>query len=1054
MNNELLPRMVPLRHGRPVLVRTLEPSDGPALGEFLESLSRRTEHFFHPFPLTAESGARFAKRTDVQAAIALDPVENLIVGMAWTSSATPPGFGICVRDDRQGRGLGRRLAAITLAQARESGADAVQLTVLKDNPAAKLYRELGFIADGEASDPRGPSLHMTLHFDGNEFLPGIVETGDDIRRELAGAKLLIVPYCHADWAWTHTRQWHALRYVQVLEEVLDIFERQDRDGIPSDAPHAFRWYLDTVAMELEPFMEHSPQRLPELRRRIAEGRVAVCGGFANVRPNMVGDETFLRSLLIGGREFRRLFPEADLGVFADTVDVAVGHPQMPQILRLAGFRGYRFWRPQTALNLKGVPFEFVWEGLDGARITCSRGCYGGVISTRLVPSDFCEHWDETLRTWWELEIAARAILSPAALPVLNHGMDDARPLHTNFHEDAPLDLPAFIEEWNRREVTPMRFATPLDVFRELEERRDKLPVVSGVIDPCDVCYNMAWNGSGGIWRLRILGDRALTAAERWRTLARQVGCPYPGDELAELWRELLPVCAHAVQWLFEEDYREMRERALTVIRQADRLRTEGLQALAKTLPNTTLANSLPPPAAVFNPSPWVRSAQVRLHLAFPAGAPEECRLTDTAGNNLPWQIVTQYDHAGKTWEWDVEAVVSLPPHGMTAVCIRPGGDSIQAPRKERPVRGGNATLEGKLCAEFRKKRLTAVHDRAASLRVETEGPEEIGTLRLYEVDPNAPLHVGEILSVHEVRWTRPRRVRFGPVRHMLRRSGRVGPHRVEMDVSTFPDDARIEWRIAVDWKDWNGFLALELPVPFPVELHGDIPFGVQEIDLEHEPYGPLPVRGWENIERRRPGLFFARSFVSAVGREKGLTLISHDGDRYYLWDSRRSVLSHVLINSFKKPQAGWEQYINEGIGGRGHHEFHCSLLLHAGDWRDAGIVRRAAELRNPPDVLDAIACARVPNTHAEFPQFSVEPAEVLPAALYSDSGATFLRISEMHGAGVAARVRLPGIRRAEVVDLSGRLLPDRKVRVIDGMIEVELRPWEICTLRLDLAKLD
>ncbi len=1052
MKNELSPCMVPVRHGRPVLVRSLRPEDGPALGEFLESLCERTEHFFHPFPLTAESGLRFVERTDVRAVAAVDPIARLIVGLAWTRVDVPHGFGICVRDDWQGRGLGRRLAAIVLAEARKSGAAAVQLSVLEDNPAVKLYRELGFVADGEARDAHGPSVHMTLRFDGNESLPGIVETADDVRRELAGAELLVVPYCHADWAWTHTRQWHALRYVQVLEEVLDILEQQDRQGIPPDAPHAFRWYLDTVAMALEPFLDHVPERLPELRRRIAEGRVAVCGGFANVRPNMVGDETFLRSLLIGGREFRRLFPEVDLGVFADTVDVAVGHPQMPQILRLAGFRGYRFWRPQTALSLKGIPFEFIWEGLDGSRITCSRGCYGGVISKRLVPDDFRERWDEMVRTWWDLEIAGRAMLSPAALPVLYHGMDDARPLHTNFHEDAPLDLPAFIAEWNRREPVLMRFATPVDVFRALEKRRDALPVVSGVLDPCDVCYNMAWNGSRGVWRLRIIGDRALTAAERWRTLARQAGCPYPADESAELWRELLRVCAHAVQWLFTDDYRVMRERALGVIRRADRLRIEGQRALAQTLPDPGPADCLLPPAAVFNPSPWPRSAPVRLHLAFPEGAPERCRLTDADGNDLPWQIVTRYDHAGKTWEWDVEAVVPLPPHGLAAVCVRPGGDPVPAPRKERPARGGDVVLPGGFRAEFRDRRLAAVRAEAEDLSIEAPPGGEIGTLRLYEVDPNAPLHVGAILSVHEVKWTKPRRTQYGPVRHVLRRNGRVGPHWVEVDVSTFPGDARIEWRIAVEWKDWNGFLAIEFPAPFPAELYGDIPFGVQKIALEHEPYGPLPVRGWDNIERRRRGLFFARSFVSVVGPEKGWTLVSHDGDRYYRWEPERNVLGHILINSFKKPPAGWEQHINDGIGGGGRHEFHCSVILHAGHWREAGIVRRAAELREPPDVLEAIPRVRVPDVAGgrRLPELSVEPGNVQLTAFYVQDDVTLLRLCETHGTRAVARVRLPGARRAEVVDLAGRPLPDRQVCITAGAIEVSLRPWEICTLRVQL----
>ena len=103
---------------------------------------------------------------------------------------------------------------------------------------------------------------------------------DEIRERLHGCEILVVPYCHADWAWTHTRQWHVLRYVHTFERVLEIMR---------DAP-GFRWYFDTYVTELKPLLDLRPDLLPELRQRVAEGRIAICGGFANVRPNMVGEE--------------------------------------------------------------------------------------------------------------------------------------------------------------------------------------------------------------------------------------------------------------------------------------------------------------------------------------------------------------------------------------------------------------------------------------------------------------------------------------------------------------------------------------------------------------------------------------------------------------------------------------------------------------------------------------------------------------------------------------------------------------------------------------------
>lgn len=45
---------------------------------------------------------------------------------------------------------------------------------------------------------------------------------ESIRRQLEGRHTLVVPYCHPDWAWTHTRHWHELRYVKTIEDALYI----------------------------------------------------------------------------------------------------------------------------------------------------------------------------------------------------------------------------------------------------------------------------------------------------------------------------------------------------------------------------------------------------------------------------------------------------------------------------------------------------------------------------------------------------------------------------------------------------------------------------------------------------------------------------------------------------------------------------------------------------------------------------------------------------------------------------------------------------------------
>jgi ribosomal protein S18 acetylase RimI-like enzyme len=89
-----------------------------------------------------------------EAVIAL--VRGRPVGAAWFRrfEANDPGFGfvgpdvpelaIAVEEEFRGRGIGDRLLRALLSRAVERGVARISLSVNFDNPAARLYRRLGF----------------------------------------------------------------------------------------------------------------------------------------------------------------------------------------------------------------------------------------------------------------------------------------------------------------------------------------------------------------------------------------------------------------------------------------------------------------------------------------------------------------------------------------------------------------------------------------------------------------------------------------------------------------------------------------------------------------------------------------------------------------------------------------------------------------------------------------------------------------------------------------------------------------------------------------------
>ncbi|MBD3292600.1 MAG: hypothetical protein GF393_06720, partial [Armatimonadia bacterium] len=531
---------------------------------------------------------------------------------------------------------------------------------------------------------------------------------DSIRDALTDRTILLVPYCHADWAWTHSRRWHEVRYALALDEVLDIIAEQEEAGIEADAPEAFCWYTDCFRTQIAGFLHARPDRAEELAERITEGRIAICGGYANVRINHVPGEMFIRSMVLGRREWRKLAPDADLSVHSDIVDVAVGHPQTPQLLSLGGYRFLQCWRPEEALNAKGLPHQFTWEGIDGTRVLVARGSYGDVARAEFAPDDFEDRWEDVVEHWWRDVLEYKLEHAAADVLWLNRGCDDARPLRTHPASDQDLDLPGLVREWNDRETSTMRFATPTEAFALLAERAEDLPMHASTLDPCDVSYNAAWGGAHGLWRLRQECADEIGRAEMLDALAAEGATDR--DEFDDLWRDALLCSAHATQWLFEDDFERLHALAQSTLTRAREAQRRSLTALSQRVDAPERSLSL-----LVNPLAHSREATVPLRLTFvrggEGGAPEPMRLVDAEGDEVPWQLLKPLSHGGVTWELEALVRADLHAGGWTALAWEPEEPS----EHPWPLLPDDATTiaTDELALHFDRGRLTRITDREA-----------------------------------------------------------------------------------------------------------------------------------------------------------------------------------------------------------------------------------------------------------------------------------------------------------------------------------------------------
>ena len=226
----------------------------------------------------------------------------------------------------------------------------------------------------------------------------------------------------------------------------------------SKAHPDYRFVLDQVCY-VRPFLERYPEEAAAFRQFVKEGRLAIVGG-TDVMPdvNMPGGESFVRQVLYGKGYYRQ-----KLGV-----DVTVGwqldtfghHPQMPQLLKLGGYKS--FWT-QRGLSDPNTPSEFLWEGIDGTQ-----------IPTFWLPQSYAVTYGSpaewpAFSEFFQQRFAAIAPYSRGRGRVGLAGADVCEP---------ELHVPALVEQFNRQAAAPfeLRIAVPTD-FEALVAQRADRPVV-------------------------------------------------------------------------------------------------------------------------------------------------------------------------------------------------------------------------------------------------------------------------------------------------------------------------------------------------------------------------------------------------------------------------------------------------------------------------------------------------------------------------------------------------------------------------------------------------
>lgn len=141
-------------------IRQLGESDVEALGGFFTTIARdeSVKAYFRPHAFDHAMAERICLRQGIErdeyfAAFEADEIVAYGMLRGWDEGYAIPAFGVCVRGDQRGKGLGRAILDFAVMRARAAGAPSVMLKVFEDNVAARtLYERCGFTFNERTPD--------------------------------------------------------------------------------------------------------------------------------------------------------------------------------------------------------------------------------------------------------------------------------------------------------------------------------------------------------------------------------------------------------------------------------------------------------------------------------------------------------------------------------------------------------------------------------------------------------------------------------------------------------------------------------------------------------------------------------------------------------------------------------------------------------------------------------------------------------------------------------------------------------------------------------------
>ncbi|WP_220449112.1 alpha-mannosidase, partial [Nonomuraea mesophila] len=658
--------------------------------------------------------------------------------------------------------------------------------------------------------------------------------------------------------------------------------------------------------------ESDPELFARIKERVAEGRWVMTGGWW-VEPdcNMPSGESFVRQGLYGQRYLKEKFGvTASVGMNVDPF----GHNAMlPAILRGQGMDSYCFLRPGPhESELPGTMFW--WEAPDGSRVLAYR-----------IPFEYCsppgEVAGQTEKALGQLDRSLGDLM--IFYGVGNHG---GGPTKANIESIYRYDRMGSFGE--------LTMSSPRRYFDEIAKRLGEQGMAELPVWHDDLQHHAAgcYSAHSGIKAWQRRAQAAVLSAERWAAIT---GHDARAD-LERAWKQVLFNQFHDVLpgSAIEPAYDDARDQLGEAVAISKRIITRAHNVIARDVRVPEDAGTQP--VLVFNPHPWPVTTRVEMQYGL---APNGVHVVDADGADVPCQrtqsVATTDDKGRGATVFQAE----LPPLGYRLYRLRQGPGMHPAgtlSASELHLENDVLRLEldpgtGWLRSLLDKRTGVDLVAGAAGEHTQIcEDPTDTWGHRVVSYDwPGEAMETTRIVLRED-----------GPLRARLRVERAWGRSTmVEEFILGAGDDDAVEVRVTLDWRERAHLMKLR----FPVALES--PSATYEIPFAHL---GRPIDGAEE-----PAQSWVDLSGAVAGTHAGLAVVNNAKHGYDVAPPSAGRDHSIGITAVRSPVHAWHDprlldpdghysYQDQGV-----QRFTYLLVPHAGDWREAGLTRRAAVLGSP-----------------------------------------------------------------------------------------------------------